>query len=164
MMLLLTFSNTIAQQIPGSAQKETISIVGATLHIGDGTLVENGTIVFEDGKILAIGTSANVEASGSIINAEGKHVFPGFIIPNTSLGLGEIDAVNATLDDEEMGTFLPHIRSLVAYNAESKVVESMRPNGVFDCSDNATRRDYFRNFFYCAARCLELGRCCFKNR
>jgi len=130
MIMLLVFSNTIAQQIPGETQNETISIVGATLHIGDGTLVENGSLVFENGKITAIGSSADVEARGAIINAEGKHVYPGFIIPNASLGLGEIDAVNATIDDDEMGTFLPHMRSLVAYNAESKVVESMRPNGV----------------------------------
>src|SRR5690606_15889180 len=46
------------------------------------------------------------------------------------LGLVEVDAVRATNDQEEMGEMIPHIRSLVAYNAESKVVESMRPNGV----------------------------------
>jgi len=130
LVLLLASNNAVAQQIPGEVQKEIITIIGATIHIGDGTLVQNGSLVFENGKILAIGTSATVETRGSIINAEGKHVYPGFIIPNTTLGLGEIDQVRASIDDDEMGTYLPHIRSLVAYNAESKVVESMRPNGV----------------------------------
>ena len=59
-----------------------------------------------------------------------KHVYPGFIATNASLGLSEVDAVRATRDFDEVGGFLPHIRSLIAYNAESKVVESMRPNGV----------------------------------
>ena len=130
LVLLLASNNAVAQQIPGEVQKEIITIIGATIHIGDGTLVQNGSLVFENGKILAIGTSATVETRGSIINAKGKHVYPGFIIPNTTLGLGEIDQVRASIDDDEMGTYLPHIRSLVAYNAESKVVESMRPNGV----------------------------------
>ncbi len=42
----------------------------------------------------------------------------------------EVDAVRASDDQDEIGGFIPHVRSLIAYNAESKVVESMRPNGV----------------------------------
>ena len=65
-----------------------------------------------------------------IIDAKGKHVYPGFIVSNGTLGLVEVDAVKASNDLSEMGTFNPHVRSIIAYNAESKVVESMRPNGV----------------------------------
>ena len=67
---------------------------------------------------------------GTIIDAKGKHVYPGFIAANASLGLAEVDAVRATRDVDEVGPMLPHVRSLIAYNAESKVIESMRPNGV----------------------------------
>lgn len=130
LVLLFIYNSPKAQQIPGEKQKETISIVGTTIHTGDGTLIENASLIFENGKITAIGPSDKIEARGSIIHAEGKHVYPGFIIPNATLGLGEIDNIKATLDQNETGTFLPHIRSLAAYNAESKVVESMRPNGV----------------------------------
>ena len=65
-----------------------------------------------------------------MINATGKHVYPGFIATNTTLGLVEVGAVRPSRDDREIGDMIPHIRSLIAYNAESKVVESMRPNGV----------------------------------
>jgi hypothetical protein len=65
-----------------------------------------------------------------VINAEGKHIYPGIIVSNSTLGLVEVDAVKASSDQSEIGTYNPHIRSLIAYNAESKVVESMRPNGV----------------------------------
>ena len=68
--------------------------------------------------------------NGIIIDAKGKHIYPGFIAPNSTLGLVEIDAVRATNDDDEVGAMNPHIRSIIAYNTESKVVESMRPNGV----------------------------------
>ena len=47
------------------------------------------------------------------------------------LGLVEINAVRASVDSDELGDFLPHVRSLVAYDAESKTVESMRPNGAY---------------------------------
>lgn len=127
--LLLLCSGTLwAQQTPAPAQSETISLTGATLHIGDGTVVENGTIVFEDGTITAIGSG--VTPSGRVIDASGKHIYPGIIAPVKSLGLVEIDAVRQSDDEDEIGGMIPHVRSLIAYNAESKVVESMRPNGV----------------------------------
>jgi imidazolonepropionase-like amidohydrolase len=65
-----------------------------------------------------------------VIDAKGKDVYPGFIATNASLGLVEIDAVRATNDKSEIGGIIPNVRSQIAFNAESKVVESMRPNGV----------------------------------
>lgn len=119
-----------AQQTPADTQKESVTITGATLHLGNGQVIEKGALVFSDGILTEVGTTDEVQAKGQVIVANGKHVYPGFILANSSLGLGEIDAVRATRDFEELGTFLPHIRSLIAYNAESKVVESMRPNGI----------------------------------
>lgn len=119
-----------AQQTPAPKQSKDFAIVGATAHVGNGTVIENSTIVVKNGKIAAIGNS-NVDTSGTeIIDAKGKHVYPGFIVTNSTLGLVEIGAVRATDDDSEVGLYNPHIRSLIAYNAESKIVESMRPNGV----------------------------------
>ncbi|MFS4492338.1 amidohydrolase family protein [Maribacter sp. 2308TA10-17] len=127
--LLLTFGMTSwAQQTPADKQTEAITITGATAHIGDGTIVENCTIVFENGKITALGSGETTQ--GTIIDASGKHVYPGFIAPVKELGLVEVNAVRATRDADEIGDIIPHVRSLIAYNAESKVVESMRPNGV----------------------------------
>ena len=128
--VLFIIQINIAQQTPAPKQSKTISIVGATAHIGNGNIIENSIIIFENGIITQIGQSNGISAKGEIIDAKNKHVYPGFIIPNSTLGLGEIDAVRATRDFDEVGGMLPHIRSLVAYNAESKVVESMRPNGV----------------------------------
>lgn len=132
-LLLLTFGFTNAQQTPAKKQSKTIAITGATAHIGNGEVIENSLIIFKDGKLTTVvdGTVAKMDLTGmEVINAIGKHVYPGFIIPNTTLGLVEIDAVRATDDDSELGSWNPHIRSLIAYNTESKVVESLRPNGV----------------------------------
>ena len=118
-----------AQQTPAPTQSEAFTIAGATAHIGNGQVINNSIIVIENGKIAAIGGS-DVATKGNVIDANGKHVYPGFIATNTSLGLVEVDMVRATNDQDEIGDMIPHIRSLIAYNAESKVVESMRPNGV----------------------------------
>lgn len=130
-LFFILIGNSFAQQTPGPKQTTAISIEGATAHLGDGTVIENSLIMFADGKITFVGSAnAKIARAGRIINAQGKHVYPGFIAANTTLGLGEIDAVNASIDEDEIGAVLPHIRSIIAYNAESQVVESMRPNGV----------------------------------
>jgi len=123
------FTLVSAQQTPAKAQQTPITIQGATAHIGNGTVIENSTLIFEEGKITAIG-STEIAPKGTLIDASGKHLYPGFIAPSKSLGLIEVNAVRASNDQDEIGDIIPHIRSLIAYNAESKVVESMRPNGV----------------------------------
>lgn len=130
--LLLCCLCSFSQQTPAKKQSESITITGATIHIGDGTIIDNGIVIFENGKIRAVAdaTTSKIALKGKIIDASGKHIYPGFIGANTNLGLVEVDAVNASNDQREMGSMIPHVRSLVAYNAESKVVESMRPNGI----------------------------------
>ncbi len=127
-ILLSVMLQGVSQQTPAPEQKDAITITGATAHIGDGTVIENAVLVFENGKITALG--ANETTKGTVIDATGKHLYPGFIAPNKSLGLIEVNAVRASDDQDEIGDLIPHVRSLIAYNAESKVVESMRPNGV----------------------------------
>ncbi len=130
-MLCITIG--FAQQTPAPKQTKDFAIVGATAHIGDGTVIENSVIVVSNGKITTIGPEASTPLTRQamdIIDGKGKDVYPGFIVANGTLGLVEVDAVKASDDLEELGTFNPHIRSIIAYNTESKITESMRPNGV----------------------------------
>ena len=130
-MFLLLFGNILAQQRPANDQLEPVTIEGAIAHIGNGKVITNSLIMFKAGKIIFVGSAmTKIARIGKVIKANGKHVYPGFIAANTSLGLVEIDAVKASSDERETGFMNPHIRSLIAYNAESKIVESMRPNGV----------------------------------
>lgn len=131
LLLFCSASIVFAQQTPAPAQKEAISIEGATAHLGNGTVLENALIMFENGKLTFVGRAdTKIARRGTVIDASGKHIYPGFIAPAKSLGLVEVDAVRASVDQDEIGELIPHVRSLIAYNAESKVVESMRPNGV----------------------------------
>ena len=130
----VVFTFASAQISPAPKQTKSILITGATLHIGDGTVVENSILGIVDGKITIVADATLIKmqlpAFDITIDAKGKHVYPGFIAPNSTLGLVEIDAVKASDDEDEIGSFNPHIRSLIAYNAESKVIETVRPNGV----------------------------------
>ena len=117
---------------PAKPQTKKIVISGATIHIGNGQVIENGFISFDNGKITAIGNNSDVKTTSDaqLINATGKHIYPGFISPVTNLGLVEFESVKATLDFQEIGNMNPHIRSIVAYNTDSKVQPTLRSNGV----------------------------------
>ena len=121
-----------AQQTPADTQSKSIAIMGGTAHIGNGAIIQNSLITFENGILQNVTEYNGTEdiSKMQVIDAKGQHIYPGFIVPNSTLGLIEIDAVRASDDESELGTWNPHIRSLIAYNAESRVVESMRPNGV----------------------------------
>ena len=130
-LLFITFM-VFSQQTPAPKQTETITIIGATAHIGNGKVIKNSFIQFENGILTVIDNALLTKKpiKGTVIQAKGKHVYPGFITMNSTLGLVEIDAVKATKDEQEIGTFNPHIRSIIAYNPESKVTETVRANGV----------------------------------
>ena len=120
-------------QMPATEQNKRIMLYGATAHIGNGEVIENSLIILEDGKILTIEDASKIRID--ISDAEyydliGKHVYPGFILPNTTLGLADIDAVRATRDFDEVGEFNPHIRSIIAYNTDSPVIPTIRTNGI----------------------------------
>ncbi len=134
-LLILIFNISIvsiAQQTPALQQEKSILIINAKLHIGDGTVLDNSAIGFKNGKIDWVSNSKNGTTSNyeTIIDAKGKEVYPGFIAPNSTLGLVEIDAVKSSDDESEIGTYNPNVRSLIAYTADSKVVETVRPNGI----------------------------------
>lgn len=139
LLCFMSINLVLGQQTPAKNQTQDILITNAFIHIGDGTVFENGTLGFSNGKINYVGnniskenlsTLLSSEKTTRIIDADRKHIYPGFIAVNSTLGLVEIDAVRASDDEDELGDFLPHVRSVIAYNAESKVIESVRPNGV----------------------------------
>lgn len=136
-LILLVFSLSIfarAQQTPAEKQSKSILILNATAHLGNGKIIENSAIGFKEGKITLVADAKLTKLSKNdyeiTIDATGKQVYPGFIAPNSTLGLVEIDAVKSSDDENEIGTMNPHVRSIIAYTADSKVIETVRPNGV----------------------------------
>jgi imidazolonepropionase-like amidohydrolase len=117
--------------LPAKPQKGIIYVKNATIHVGNGKVIENGTIKIKDGKIEEVGANLPVPADEvSVYDVKGKHVYPGLILPTSSLGLVEISANRATTDVREIGDLNPNVRAIVAYNSDSRVINTLRSNGI----------------------------------
>jgi imidazolonepropionase-like amidohydrolase len=115
---------------PTPRQTVTTVIINATIHSGNGEVIENGTIVMTDGKITAVGKNVAIPAGAITVDAKGKQVYPGLILPISNLGLVEMPSVRATTDVQEIGDLNPNVRSIVAYNTDSKIINTVRSNGI----------------------------------
>jgi imidazolonepropionase-like amidohydrolase len=123
--------NSQANVYPAKESKGITYIKNATIHVGNGKVIENGTIKINNGKIEQVGSDIAVPPdNSSVVDAKGKQVYPGLILPVSSLGLVEISAVRASSDVREIGEMNPSVRSIVAYNADSKVINTLRSNGI----------------------------------
>ncbi len=119
--------------VPAAKQTKATLLTGATLHVGNGQVVEKAAVAFTDGKITYAGPASGFNAGGTsyeTVNVSGKHIYPGMILPNSQIGLNEIESVRATLDQQEVGLFNPNVRSVVAYNTDSDITPTLRSNGV----------------------------------
>lgn len=134
LMLCAGFAFGQATIMPSKPQDKPVIIIGANIHTGAGEVIENGYIGFDKGKITGMGKIEGLVfdvINATIIDAKGKHVYPGFIAPNTSLGLIEVESgAKGTDDQEDVGLINPHIRSIIAYNTDSKVIPTLRSNGI----------------------------------
>ena len=116
--------------IPAAKQKKPIALIGGTIHTVSGAVLENATILFDKGRIVALGMNVSIPANAERINVAGKHVYPGIIDSYTSMGLTEIGSVRGTIDQSETGLINPNVRVEVAVNPESDLIPVARANGV----------------------------------
>jgi len=117
---------------PAPAYKGLLFIKNATIHVGNGSVIQNGTIKVSNGKIEQVGTGISIPADAvKVFDAAGRHVYPGLILSNSDLGLNEIGSgVRGSNDYAEIGDLNPSVRSIVAYNTDSKVIGVLRSCGI----------------------------------
>jgi imidazolonepropionase-like amidohydrolase len=130
-------SPALAQDLTVKAppQAKPIAITGATVHTVSGATIANGYVIFDQGKITAVGDAAalpRLTADVELIAATGKHVYPGLIAAYSQIGLTEIGAVRASDDMSEVGSdgVMPEVRAAVAVNPDSTLIPVTRSNGV----------------------------------
>ncbi len=79
---------------------QTIAIVGGRiLSQGPAGDIASGTVLIKDGKIVAVGAKVTVPADALIVDASGKTVSPGLVLPSTSLTVAEVEQIDDTRDD-----------------------------------------------------------------
>jgi imidazolonepropionase-like amidohydrolase len=128
--LLVIAALATAAEIPAKKQSTPIAITGATVHTVSGATIENGTVLFDKGKITAVGANVDIPAAAVRIDARGKHVYPGMIDAASNLGLTEVGSVRATNDMTETGSVNPNVHVEVAVNPESEILPVTRANGI----------------------------------
>ena len=132
--ILFTASALMAQEdvYPSKEENPHFVITNGTIHVGNGQVIEKGTIEINNGKIVSIGAATTSLPAGVVtIDAKGKQVYPGLILPVTDLGLKEIGSgVRGSNDYEEIGDLNPSVRSIVAYNTDSKIINTLKANGI----------------------------------
>jgi imidazolonepropionase-like amidohydrolase len=135
LLIQLTAFTAIAQNpSPAPAQTKRILLMNGRIHVGNGSIIANGALGFANGKINMVADATTIRINrneyDTIIDVSGKEIYPGLIALNTVLGLNEIESVRATHDMAETGVLNPSVRSIIAYNTDSKVIPTVRSNGV----------------------------------
>jgi imidazolonepropionase-like amidohydrolase len=117
---------------PADEQSTPIVITGAVIHVGNGQVINDGVLAFDQGVITYVGTDANRPEffNHQVVNIQGQHVYPGFVLPNSTLGLSEVANLRATNDVVEAGDINASVRSAIAYNTDSELIPTFRFNGI----------------------------------
>jgi imidazolonepropionase-like amidohydrolase len=124
----LALSAQVRMTVP--PQSEPVALRGATIHTVTNGVIQNGTIIFDGGKIVAVGANVAIPAGTKIVDVTGKHIYPGLIDAYSTVGIAEIGAVDMSNDVNEVGDFNPNVHPDVAVNAESRHIGTSRSQGV----------------------------------
>ena len=130
------FFASVSAQSDGSQQNVigragTFAITNARIVTVSGAVIENGTVLIQDGKITGVGGSVNVPANAERIDGKGLSVYPGMIDAGTNLGLSEIPlGANATVDVAEIGDLNANAKAITGINPHSSHVNVTRVNGI----------------------------------
>lgn len=128
---LIVFGQNDGSQQNQTGRAGTFAIVNARIVTVSGAIIENGTLLIQNGKIAAVGANVAVPAGAEKIEGKGLSVFPGMIDAGTNLGLGEITlGVNGSVDLAEGGTMNPNASAILAINPHSSHVNVTRVNGI----------------------------------
>ncbi len=78
-----------------------VVIQNATVMTATGEEIEGGSVAFQDGKILAVGTDVAIPAGATVVDGTGKFVTPGIIDTHSHLGVYAAPGTEAESDGNE---------------------------------------------------------------
>ncbi|GIU35829.1 amidohydrolase [Shewanella colwelliana] len=115
--------------VPASPQQGPIVIQNATLHTVIDGVQTGSSLRIEQGQIVAIGPEVSTQ-DAQVIDAKGKHVYPGLIALDTSMGLVEVEMMRPSNDSYEVGESNPQLLAISAFNPDSEIIPTVRVNGI----------------------------------
>ena len=131
LLLAATWAAQATPNVPPPPQTQPLLIRNATLHPVSGPVIERGSLLVENGRIRALGGAELTAPPGALtVDLAGRHVYPGMVAANSSLGLAEIRSISASIDTTETGPLNPNARAVVAVNADSELLPVTLAGGV----------------------------------
>ena len=94
---------SLSLAIPALASAQSLAITGGRVYPVSGPMIENGTVLVRDGRIVAVGAGIPIPADAQRVDATGKVVTPGLVNAATQLALVEIGAVAGTRESTARG-------------------------------------------------------------
>ena len=125
----LALALMLALPAQGKAQVDDYAITGGTVVTVSGPVIENGTVLIQNGIITAVGTGVEIPAGVERIDASGKFVYPGLIDAGTGVGLQEAGGMAGAVDNFELGPYNPHIEAYIGVNQASEMLGVQRVGG-----------------------------------
>jgi imidazolonepropionase-like amidohydrolase len=127
---LVAAASAAYEEVPGRSQARPVLLRGGDLYTVARGVLPATDLLFDGGKIVAIGRALAAPSDAEVLELAGARVYPGLIAPATTLGLIEIDAVRATRDTDEAGDLNPEVLAQTAYNPDSELIPTVRSAGI----------------------------------
>ena len=102
---------------------------GATVHTVSGPVIEDGSVLVRDGKIIGVGKNLTAPEGFTVLDLHGQHVYPGMIDAASRLGMETMSREEPS-DAREIGLLNPQLRAVTAMNPSSEQIPAARFNGV----------------------------------
>ncbi len=108
-----------------------LAIKNAKIYPVDGPVIQNGTVLIDDGKIAKVGADVAVPAGAEVVDAGGRSVYPGFIDAHCHVGMQE-SSIGFEGDDvnEMTDPVTPTMRAIDGFNPLDITVKEAREAGV----------------------------------
>ncbi len=126
------YSLGIALSLASVASAQTVAITGARVHPVSGPVIENGTVIFENGRITQVSAGLPCPAGAQCIEARGRWVTPGIFNALSTLGVNEVGQVQETQDSRAAGDrgVAASFEAWLGINASSPHLQVTRNDGV----------------------------------
>src|SRR6478736_6365471 len=86
--LLATLALSFASALAAPSSAQDLTITNAHIVVGNGTVIDKGSIVVRGGKIVSVAAGAPSAKSGQTIDAKGMSAMPGFIDAHKHVNTG----------------------------------------------------------------------------
>lgn len=121
-------------------QNNAFALTNATIFVSATNVVENGTLLIEDGKIVSVGKVVTIPSGTASIDVQGKYVYPSFIDPYAAYGLKKPEKPKQTDDkpqyiSNKKGAFgwneaiKPEFAAFEQFDKDAKKAEEWRKLG-----------------------------------